>query len=256
LHHLVEYRTQRFQQNSLFMYYIFNFVHRHKLLKQVRHRFARCSACWVFGPTRSQLQAGIMACKTNSDDLPKQLTKSELKDLVASSDGQKLMRTMSLRTGKLFGGPSYMFDERNKLESAIQQHDPPTFFFTLSHADNWDPKLAELLDPRPPGSRRSYEEHANAPRDEEHAQSLRAERCKNVRMNPVLTSSFDHLTHRANCPDDVDPFVLLGQQTRTSARNPTISSTPGCAKPFKPNGCGPAMSINIAEPFICTVSPV
>ena len=73
------------------------------------------------------------------------LTVEELRDMVGHLDADSLMQRLQRYTAKVQGSNSYWYQRCSELRTLIEQKGPPTFFWTVSSADNFWPELHKLM---------------------------------------------------------------------------------------------------------------
>lgn len=73
------------------------------------------------------------------------LTVEDLRDMVGRMTSEHLMQRLQRYAAKTQGSHPYWFQRYCELRCLIEQKGPPTFFWTLSSADNYWPELHQLM---------------------------------------------------------------------------------------------------------------
>ena len=126
--HLIKYAelssnrtfTWRFASHPRFPYWALNTKQRHQLLSQAR----------IF-------------LTQNPEDA--NLTTEELREMVGQMSANQLMNRVQRHVAKIHGLKQYWYQRYQELKALITRKWVPTFFFTLSTADNYWPDLHRLL---------------------------------------------------------------------------------------------------------------
>ena len=79
------------------------------------------------------------------------LTTEDLRDMVGRLSSEQLMSRLQRYAAKVQGSHPYWFQRYCELRTLIEQKGPPTFFWTVSSADNHWPELHSLM-PHPPNA--------------------------------------------------------------------------------------------------------
>ena len=134
--HLLKYADQttdghfhwRFASHARFPYWALNMKHRHQLLSQAN-----------------------IYLKQHPKDA--NLTIEELRSMVKDMSAKQLMNRVQMYATKIQGTKQYWFQRLQELQALFDQKGYPTFFFTVSAADNYWPDLHRLLQ-QPEGATR------------------------------------------------------------------------------------------------------
>ena len=110
----------RFASHSRFSYWALNMKQRHQILSQAN-----------------------VYLQQNPGDA--NLTSEELKEMVGKMSAKDLMNKLQRYASKVQGSRQYWFQRREELKALIGQKGAPTFFWTVSAADNYWPDLQRLL---------------------------------------------------------------------------------------------------------------
>lgn len=73
------------------------------------------------------------------------LTVEDLKSMVGSMPAAQLMQCLQRYAAKVQGTSSYWFQRYLELRSLLDEKGPPTFFWTVSSADNYWPEMHDLM---------------------------------------------------------------------------------------------------------------
>lgn len=73
------------------------------------------------------------------------LSVEELRELVGTLGADQLMKRVQRYAGKVQGSSQYWFQRHQELQSLLEQKGAPTFFWTVSSADNYWPELHALM---------------------------------------------------------------------------------------------------------------
>ena len=134
--HLMKYADQetdgrfrwRFASHARFPYWALNMKHRHQLLSQAN-----------------------IYLKQHPKDA--NLTIEELRSMVKDMSAKQLMNRVQMYATNIQGTRQYWFQRLQELQALFDQKGYPTFFFTVSAADNYWPDLHRLLQ-QPEGATR------------------------------------------------------------------------------------------------------
>lgn len=74
-----------------------------------------------------------------------QLTVEDLRDMVGHLSAEQLMQRLQRYAAKVQGSSQYWYQRCHELRALIEQKGPPTFFWTVSSADNYWPELHKLM---------------------------------------------------------------------------------------------------------------
>ena len=74
-----------------------------------------------------------------------QLTIEDLRDMVGHLSAEQLMHQLQHYAAKVQGSNQYWYQRYQELRALIEQKGPPTFFWTVSSADNYWPELHSLM---------------------------------------------------------------------------------------------------------------
>ncbi len=96
-----------------------------------------------------------------------QLTTENLRDMVGRLSADHLMQRLHRYAAKVQGSNQYWFQRYNELCTLIEQKGPPTFFWTVSSADNYWPDLHNLM-PHPHNSQPSHAMRVSAVINQPH----------------------------------------------------------------------------------------
>ena len=116
----------RFASHPRFPYWALNMKFRHQLLSQ----------------------ASVFLHQNQNDA---NLTSEDLRNMVGTMSSEHLMQRLQRYAAKVQGSNPYWFQRYTELRSLIEHKGPPTFFWTVSSADNHWPELHNLM-PHPPNS--------------------------------------------------------------------------------------------------------
>ena len=130
--HLMKYADQtpdlkydwRFASHPRFSYWALNMKQRHQILSQAN-----------------------IYMQQNPGDA--NLTVEELKEMVGNLDGKELMNRLQRYASKVQGSRQYWYQRYQELLALMEQKGAPTFFWTVSAADNYWPDLQRLLQQDP-----------------------------------------------------------------------------------------------------------
>lgn len=115
----------RFASHPRFPYWALNMKQRHQLLSQSK----------------------VYLQRTPADA---NLTVEQLRDMVQNMNTDQLMNRIQRYAAEVQGTNEYWFQRLQELRALFDQKGPPTFFWTLSAADNYWPELHALM-PHPEG---------------------------------------------------------------------------------------------------------
>lgn len=73
------------------------------------------------------------------------LTTEDLRDMIGHLSAQQLMQQLQCYSAKVQGSSQYWYKQYNELHTLIEQKGPPTFFWTVSSAENYRPELHKLM---------------------------------------------------------------------------------------------------------------
>lgn len=73
------------------------------------------------------------------------LTVDDLRAMVNNLSADQLMKLIQRYTAKIQGSSQYWFQRHLELRALLDQKGPPTFFWTVSSADNYWPELHNLM---------------------------------------------------------------------------------------------------------------
>lgn len=110
----------RFASHPRFPYWALNMKQRHQLLSQSKIYFQQ-----------------------NPDDAS--LSVDELKAMIGTLSATQLMKRLQRYAAKVQGSSQYWFQRHQELQALLEQKGPPTFFWTVSSADNYWPELHSLM---------------------------------------------------------------------------------------------------------------
>ena len=90
-----------------------------------------------------------------------QLTIDDLRSMVGQLSAEQLMQRLQHYGAKVAGSRPYWYQRYGELTALIEQKGPPTFFWTVSSADNYWPDLHRLL-PHAPGDQSDHSKRTQA----------------------------------------------------------------------------------------------
>lgn len=89
-----------------------------------------------------------------------ELTIDDLRTMVNTMSAQQLMTRLQRYTSKVQGSSQYWYQRHQELKYLLEQMGPPTFFWTVSSADNHWPDLYRLLPHSSPSPSRAEKRQA------------------------------------------------------------------------------------------------
>lgn len=147
--HLIRYADEvdgtflwRFSNHPRFPYWALNMKLRHQLLSQ----------------------ATVYLHQYPADA---QLTTENLRDMVGHLSAEQLMQRLQRYAAKIQGSNQYWYQRYSELRALIEHKGPPTFFWTVSSADNYWPELHNLM-PHPHNTQPSHAMRMRAVIDNPH----------------------------------------------------------------------------------------
>ena len=98
--------------------------------------------CWALNMKQLLSQAKIYLQQNPQDA---NLSIDELRSMVGHVSAELLMKRLQRYAAKVLGSSQYWFQRHQELRALLEQKGPPTFFWTVSSADNYWPELHRLM---------------------------------------------------------------------------------------------------------------